>query len=323
MDEFKLKILSVGVGGGGCNTIKRLIKMGIRTTNFVAINTDRTHLNTMPREANKILIGASITRGLGAGGFAEVAEKCAEADADKIREAIDGANLVFLCAGMGGGTGTGASPIVGKIAKEEGAIVVGFVTFPFKIERSRIGRAIEGIDRLRQICDTLIVIDNNKLLEYVPNLPMEEAFMVADEIVARAVRGISDTLQLPSLLNIDFADLKTIMQKGGIGLIAVGEGKGANKVNDCVRSVFEHKLLDVSPENARGALIHITGGKELTLGEVTKIGEKLTEICHQNAEVIFGARIDEKFADKVEAIAIYTGLQEGPEILEKRESSFF
>jgi cell division protein FtsZ len=271
MEEFRLKILSVGVGGGGCNTIKRLIKIGIRTTDFVAINTDRTHLGTMPREAKKVLIGASITRGLGAGGFADVAEKCAEADCDEIKKAIGSANLVFLCAGMGGGTGTGASPVVARIAKEEGAVVIGFVTFPFKIERSRIGKAIEGIDKLRQVCDTLIVIDNNKLLEFVPNLPIEEAFMVADEITARAIRGISDTLQLPSLLNLDFADLKTVMQKGGIGLIAVGEGKGASKVDDCVRSVFGHKLLDVSPENARGSLIHITGGKELTIGEVTKI----------------------------------------------------
>ena len=323
MEEFKLKILSVGVGGGGCNTIKRLIKMGVKSTELVAINTDRVHLNTVPKEAKKVLIGVSITRGLGAGGFTEVAERCAEVDSEKIKEALSGANLVFLCAGMGGGTGTGASPIVAKIAKEEGAIVIGFVTFPFKIERSRIGKAMEGIDKLRQICDTLIVIDNNKLLEFVPNLPMEEAFMVADEIVARAIRGISDTLQIPSLVNLDFADLKTIMQKGGIGLIAVGEGKGVNRVNDCVKSVFEHKLLDVSPENARGSLIHITGGKELTIGEVTKIGEKLTEICHPNAEVIFGARIDEKFADKVEAIAIYTGLQEGPEILERRGEPFF
>ncbi len=323
MEEFKLKILSVGVGGGGCNTIKRLIKMGVKSTELVAINTDRVHLNTVPKEAKKVLIGVSITRGLGAGGFTEVAERCAEVDSEKIKEALSGANLVFLCAGMGGGTGTGASPIVAKIAKEEGAIVIGFVTFPFKIERSRIGKAMEGIDKLRQICDTLIVIDNNKLLEFVPNLPMEEAFMVADEIVARAIRGISDTLQIPSLVNLDFADLKTIMQKGGIGLIAVGEGKGVNRVNDCVKSVFEHKLLDVSPENARGSLIHITGGKELTIGEVTKIGEKLTEICHPNAEVIFGARIDEKFADKIEVIAIYTGLQEGPEILERREEPFF
>lgn len=313
-----LRVVVAGVGGGGCNTIKRLISLGIRGPELYAINTDQIHLNTIPSSAKHLLIGKSVTRGLGAGGFPETAQKAAEASRDVIEKEMEDVDLVFLCAGMGGGTGTGASPIVAEVAKAAGAVVIGMVTYPFKLERARLGKALEGIEKLRQVVDTLVVIDNNKLLEFVPNLPIEKSFEVADEIISRAIRGISDTLLHPSLINIDFADIRTIAQGGGVSMIAVGEGKGINKVDDTVRSTLDHRLLDVDPYGARGVLLHLTGGPDLTLGDANEIGEKLTAECHPNAEVIWGARMDPAFKDKVEAIAIFTGLKEGPQILQTR-----
>ena len=303
----KVKILVVGVGGGGCNTVNRIMKFGIKSATTVAINTDATHLKII--EANKkILIGENITRGLGAGGFPEIAAKCAEAAKEKIREAMSGANLVFLCAGMGGGTGTGASPIIGRIAKEEGAIVVAVVTTPFSLERARVDKAMWGLRELQKAVDTVVIIDNNRLVQYAPNLPMNEAFKLADEIVARAIRGISDTIVLPSLINIDFADVKTIMTNGGVAMLSVGEGKGPDKVNQVIRSSLEHPLLDVSYEGAKGALIHIDGGRNLTLGEATRIGEGITSQLDPNADVIWGARLGEE-QDYVRVTTILTGVQ--------------
>ncbi len=314
----RLKIVIAGVGGGGNNTIKRLIHLGVSGPELVAINTDSIHLNTVPKSAKRILIGEKITRGLGAGGFPDVAEKAAEASKGKLKEALKDANVVFLCAGMGGGTGTGAGPVVAQIAKEMGAIVIAMITYPFKIERARLERAFDGIENLRKVTNTLVVIDNNKLLEFVPNLPIEQAFMVADEIIARAIRGISDTLLKPSLINLDFADLRNIMGEGGISMIAVGEGKGINKVEETVRNTLDHKLLDIDPTGAKGILIHLTGGRDMTLGEANQIGEMLVESCDPNAEVIWGARMDDNFKERIEAIAIFTGLKEGPAILDKR-----
>ncbi|MEM2174471.1 MAG: cell division protein FtsZ [Candidatus Micrarchaeia archaeon] len=303
----KVKILIVGVGGGGCNTVTRIMKFGIKSATTVAINTDANHLRITDAH-KKILIGETITRGLGAGGYPEVAAKCAEASKDKIREALEGANLVFLCAGMGGGTGGGASPIVGKIAKEEGAIVVAVVTTPFSLERARIEKAMWCLRELQKSVDTVVVIDNNRLVQFVPNLPMNEAFKLADEIVAKAVRGISDTIVLPSLINIDFADVKTIMSNGGVAMLSVGEGKGPDKVNQVIRSALEHPLLDVSYEGAKGALIHIDGGSNLTLSEATRIGEGITNYLDPNANVIWGARLGEE-QDAVRVTTILTGVK--------------
>jgi len=303
----KIKISVVGVGGGGCNTVTRIMRSGIKSADTIAINTDITHLKIM--EANKrLLIGQNITRGLGAGGYPEVAQKCAEASKDKIIEAIGRSELVFLCAGMGGGTGTGAAPVVAEACKKEGAIVVGMVTYPFNLERARTEKARWGLNQLRKVCDTVVVIDNNRLVQYVPNLPMDQAFNVADEVVARAVRGISDTIMFPSLINIDFADVRSIMGNGGVAMISVGEGKGTNKVEDAVKSTLEHPLLDVSYDGAKGALIHISGGPNLTLGEATKIGEGVTNAFDNNANVIWGARVIPELGDKVMVTSIMTGV---------------
>jgi cell division protein FtsZ len=306
-----VKIGIVGVGGGGCNTIKRLLEYGIKGPELVAINTDRIHLDTVKLPAKRILIGQSITKGLGAGGYPEIAQKSAEASRPEIENALSDFDLIFLVAGMGGGTGTGAAPVVAEVAKKNGALVVSVVTYPFRIERARLEKAKKGIDELRKTSDTIVVIDNQKLLDFVPNLPIEQSFMIADEITARAVRGITETLLHPSLINLDFADLTSIMAGGGFGMMAVGEGKGINRVEEVVRSTLDNRLLDVDPKGAKGVLLHITGGPDLTLGDANMVGEKITAEVDPYANVIYGARMDQSYLGRIEVIAIMTGLKEG------------
>lgn len=304
-----IKIVTVGVGGGGNNTINRLIKSGVKGTELVAINTDKQHLNIMHERAKKILIGKSITKGLGAGGYPEIAAKAAEIDRAVIEKEVDGAHLVFICAGMGGGTGGGATPIVAQIAKEQGAIVVAMVTYPFALERARKKRADESIAALKKHCDSVIILDNNRLVQLVPNLPMQEAFAVADEILARAISGLVWTITQPSLINIDFADVRAIMQGGGVGFIAVGEGKGTDKVRAAAEGVIKNRLLDVEFEGAKGALIHISGGNDLTLGDAIKAGEIITERMDAEANVKWGARILPNYEGKLEIVALVTGVK--------------
>ena len=306
-----IKIAIVGVGGGGCNTIKRLIDYGMNGPQLIAVNTDRIHLDTIKQPAKKILIGQSITRGLGAGGFPEIAQKSAEASRAELNQALEDVDLVFLTAGMGGGTGTGAAPIVADVAKKNGAIVVSIVTYPFRIEKARLLKAKEGIENLKKVSDTLVIIDNQKLLEFVPNLPIEQSFMIADEITARAVRGISETLLHASLINLDFADLTTTMTGGGISMIAVGEGKGISRVDEVVKNTLDHRLLDVDPSGAKGILLHITGGPDMTLGDANTVGEMITSEVDPHANVIYGARMDQSYLGRIEVIAIFTGLKEG------------
>ncbi|MDD5317865.1 MAG: cell division protein FtsZ [Candidatus ainarchaeum sp.] len=308
MSNEKVKISVVGVGGGGTNTIHRLSRMGIKSAETIAINTDRLHLETIEAK-RKLLIGASITKGLGSGGYPEVAQKCAQASKDALREAIRGTQLMFLCAGMGGGTGTGASPVVAEIARDEGCIVVGVVTYPFNLERARTQKAAWGIQELSKVSDTVIVVDNNRLAAFAPNLPINQAFTLADEITARAVKGISDTIMFPSLVNIDFADVRAIVGNAGVSMMSVGEGVGQNRVESVVKSTLEHPLIDVEFEGAKGALLHINGGPGLTLGEATEIGEKLTDAMDVNANVIWGARLDPEMRDAVTVTAILTGVK--------------
>jgi cell division protein FtsZ len=306
-----VKIGIVGVGGGGCNTIKRLLEYGMKGPELVAINTDRIHLDTIKSPAKKILIGQSITKGLGAGGYPEIAQKSAEASKPEIESILSDFDLIFLVAGMGGGTGTGAAPVVAEIAKKNGALVVSIVTYPFRIERARLEKAKKGIEELRKVSDTIVVIDNQKLLDFVPNLPIEQSFMIADEITARAVRGITETLLHPSLINLDFADLTTIMTGGGFAMIAVGEGKGIDRVEEVVKTTLDNRLLDVDPKGAKGVLLHITGGPDLTLGDANTVGEKITAEVDPYANVIYGARMDQSYLGRIEVIAIMTGLKEG------------
>ncbi|MGC8628991.1 MAG: cell division protein FtsZ [Candidatus Micrarchaeia archaeon] len=305
----QIKIVTVGIGGGGNNTVNRLLKVGVKGTDLVAINTDVQHFKIIDDRIKKILIGKSITKGLGAGGDPQIGAKAAETDRQQIEEVLSGAQLVFLCAGMGGGTGTGAAPVVAQIAKEQGAIVVAMVTYPFDLERVRKVKAEEGIQQLRKFADSVIILDNNRLVKLVPNLPMNEAFGKADEVLAKAIGGLVWTITQPSLINIDFADVRAIMGNGDVGFIAVGSGKGNDKVTAAAEAVIKNKLLDVDFENAKGALIHITGASDLTLGDAIKAGELITERMDPKANVKWGARIVPGYEDQIEIVAIVTGVK--------------
>lgn len=305
----QIKIVTVGVGGGGNNTINRLIRAGVKGTDLVAVNTDQQHLNSLSEKAKKVMIGKNLTRGLGAGGYPEVGAKAAEMDRQLIEETLSGAHLVFICAGMGGGTGTGASPVVADIAKQQGAITVAMVTYPFNLERARRKKADEGITKLRDICDSVIIVDNNRLVELVPNLPMNEAFSVADEVLAKAITGLVWTITQPSLINIDFADVRAIMGSGDVGFIAVGEGKGTDRVSGAAQGVLKNRLLDVNFEGAKGALIHISGGSDLTLGDAIQAGEIITEQMDPKANIKWGARLLPGMDGSIEIVAIVTGVQ--------------
>jgi cell division protein FtsZ len=309
LSSESIKIVTVGVGGAGNNTINRLIKSGVKGTELVAVNTDKQHLNIVHERAKKVLIGKSVTKGLGAGGYPDVGAKSCEVDRPLVERELEGAHLVFVCAGMGGGTGGGAAPIIAQIAKEQGAIVVAMVTYPFALERARKKRADEGIKALKKHCDSVIILDNNRLVQLVPNLPMAEAFAVADEILSRAISGLVWTITQPSLINIDFADVRAIMEGGGVGFIAVGEGKGNDKVKAASEGVIKNRLLDVDFEGAKGALIHITGGSDLTLGDAIKAGEWVTEKMDAEANVKWGARIMQNYEGKLEIVAIVTGVK--------------
>lgn len=316
------KICVIGAGGAGCNSINRLARAGIKGADLIAINTDRLHLTTISESVKKVLIGASITRGLGAGGYPEIGMKAADVSRDALEKLLGGADLVFLTCGMGGGTGTGAAPVIAEVAKKAGAIVISIVTYPFALERARLEKADQGLETLKRQADTIIVIDNNRLVQIVPNLPIDQAFNVADEIIARAVRGITETITTPSLINLDFADVRAVMSNGGVSMIAVGEAKGPDRAKEVVKHTLNHALLDVDYTGATGVLLHITGGPDMTLGECNSIGEALTEKVDTNATVIWGARISPDSEGKVEAIAIFTGIK-SPYVLGKsmRQSS--
>ncbi len=307
MSNEGIRIGIIGVGGAGCNTVDRMMKSEIKSAQTIAVNTDQLHLK-MVQAHKRVLIGSTITRGLGAGGFPEIAAKCAEMSREKLREVIGQKELVFICAGMGGGTGTGAAPVIAEIAKEEGAIVVSVVSIPFRLERARVQKAKWGLDCLMAKSDTVIVLENDRLVSYVPNLPIADAFNLADAITGKAITGIADTIMLPSLMNIDFADVKSVMENGGFALISMGEAHGTDRVEKVVRNTMEHPLLDVSYEGAKGALLHINGGTGLTLGEGIEVGEKISESFDRNADVKIGARLDPAMSDGLSVTAIVTGV---------------
>jgi len=309
LEEFGTpKIMVIGTGGAGSNAVNRLANMGVSGAQLVAVNTDKQHLSLINDELTKVLIGKSVTRGLGAGGYPEIGAKAAEVSRSALEEILNGVDMLFLSAGMGGGTGTGSAPIIAEIAKEQGAIVIGIVTYPFALEKARLSKAEEGINSLQGVTDTVVVIDNNRLVELVPNLPIQDAFKVADEVIARTVRGITETITQPSLINLDYADVRAVMSNQGLSVIAVGESKSVDKVNEVVDDTLKNALLDVDITGSTGALIHITGGPELTLGEANAVGEMLTEKIDPKAQVIWGSRVDPTFENKIEVITIFTGV---------------
>jgi cell division protein FtsZ len=310
----------VGCGGAGNNTINRLMKIGIKGAKCVAVNTDCQHLDAVESDV-KILIGKNLTRGLGAGGNPEIGRAAAEESREDLVKILRDSNLVFITCGEGGGTGTGSAPIVAEIAKLEGAIVVGVVTLPFETEIGRIEKAQIGLNELRKYADTLVVIDNNRLLDIAPDLPIIEAFSVADEVLATMVKGITETISLPSLINLDFADVKTILSTGGVAIVGVGEAEGKeNRVNDAINDALNSPLLDVSIEGAKGALIHITGGNEMTLAEANSVAKKISEKMDVNdSMVIWGARVNDEFDGYLRVMLLITGIK-SPQIFGKDSS---
>ncbi|MBD3398146.1 cell division protein FtsZ [Candidatus Micrarchaeota archaeon] len=318
-ENSSIRIKVVGVGGAGCNSVNRITKHGIKSAKTLAVNTDKLHLGVVEAHG-KHLLGRTVTKGLGSGGDPKVAAKAADSDKEDLRRMIGENEIVFVCAGMGGGTGTGASPLIAQLAREQGATVIGVVTYPFKIERSRIHRARDGLKELMKNADTVIVIENDKLLSYAPNLPIDKAFALADEIASRAVRGISDLVVLPSMMNVDYADVRAIMKDGGIAMISVGKGSGtgAGMVESVVSDTRNNPLLEVSYEGAKGALIHVAGPGGLTLGDATQICMGISDDFHEEAEVKMGARIDEGLSNAIEVTAVITGVK-APHLFEEQK----
>ena len=303
------KIMIVGCGGAGGNTVNRLHKIGVKGAETIAINTDKQALDLVEAD-KKLLVGKSITRGLGAGGYPEVAERCAEQARGKLEEMLKGADLVFITAGMGGGTGTGTAPVVADIAKKHGAIVVGMVSTPFNVERARILKGDSGLQKLRNKADSVIVLDNNRLLQYVPNLPIDQAFSVMDQLIAETVKGISETITTPSLINLDYADVKSIMSEGGVAVMLWGEAKTADGASTVVSEALNHPLLDVDYRGATGALVHITGGPDLTLKAAEEVAENLTYELDAHANVIWGARVTPEFEGRIRVMCVMTGISQ-------------
>ena len=300
------RILIVGCGGSGNNTLNRITHLGVEGAVTVAINTDKQHLDHT-RALQKLLVGRHITRGLGAGGDPSTGRRCAEAGREMIRRIVTGADLVFIASGLGGGSGTGICPIVAEEAKSAGALVVGIVTTPFHVERrQRMSRALEGLESLRRTADAVLVLDNNRLLHYVPHLPLDEAFSIMDQLVAEIVKGIVETITLPSLINLDFADVRAIMANGGVTMMLYGESdRGPEEV---VHEALNHPLLDVDISGATGVLIHVTGGRYMTLDTASQVVDLLTSKVSEDANVIWGARQDAGFGDTIKVMAIITGV---------------
>lgn len=320
LDEVKdAKILVVGCGGAGNNQVTRIQKKQVAGAETVAINTDKQHLE-MSSADRKVLVGRDLTRGLGAGGKPEKGERAAEENRAELRSMFKDADMVFLTAGMGGGTGTGVTPVLAEIAKKEGCIVIGTVTMPFEIEGARMSKAEEGLYKLRQHVDTAIVIENDKLLDIAGDMPLDQAFGVADELITTMIKGITETISKPSLVNLDYADVQAVMNEGGVAVVGYGESDTANKGKEAIHEALSNPLLDVEFDGANGALLHVAGGEDLTLNEINDVGQRVKQKLDHGAQVIWGARIREELHGKLQVISIITGV-ESPYVLGELEEN--
>jgi len=314
LDEMKdAKIIVVGVGGAGNNQVTRIQKKEVEGAETVAINTDKQHLE-MSSADRKILVGKDLTRGLGAGGKPEKGARSAEENLAELRNLFKDAHMVFLTAGMVGGTGTGAAPVLAEIAKKEDCIVIGTVTMPFEIEGARMSKAEDGLYRLRQHVDTAIVIENDKLLDIAGDMPLDQAFGVADELITTMIKGITETIAKPSLVNLDYADVQAIMNEGGVAVVGYGESDTNNKGEEAIHEALSNPLLDVEFSGANGALLHVAGGEDLTLNEINSVGQRVKQKLDKQAQVIWGARIKDDLKGKLQVISIVTGV-ESPYVL--------
>lgn len=301
------RALIIGVGGAGNNTVTRLMEMNPTEAESIAINTDAVHL-AASRADRKIMIGEKLTNGLGAGGDPKIGRAAIEESRKCVEDLLSGADMVFITAGLGGGTGSGAAPVVAEIARRKGAIIVGVVTTPFRIEKGRMEYAASALTEMRKQCDTVVVIDNNKLMHLVPQLPIGEAFKVGDQVLARMIKGVVETISAPSLINLDFADFRTIVKRGGMAIVGVGESDAPNRAEEAVRNALRSPLLDVDYAGATGALIHVTGDSQMTIEEANRVGEIVTEMMDDHALVIWGARVNPKQEGKLKVTLVMTGV---------------
>ena len=311
----------IGCGGAGTNTISRCLAANISGAELVAINTDAQHL-LLAHAPNKVLIGRHLTHGLGAGSLPQIGEEAAKESEQDIRSSLGRADMVFVTCGLGGGTGTGSAPIVAQIAKEAGALTIGVVTLPFSVEGLiRMENAEQGLKRLRDVCDTVIVIPNDKLLEIVPNLALNAAFKVADEVLMRSIKGITEMITMPGLVNLDFADLKTVMKRGGVAMIGLGEAEGENKAVNAVVEALNSPLLEVDISEATGALVNVTGGEDMTISEAERVVEEIYSRVDPNARIIWGTTVDPALKRNIRAMLVITGVK-SKQILGPSQRSF-
>lgn len=305
----KATIKVVGCGGGGNNTIERISEVGVAGSETIAINTDAQDL-LYTRSDKKILIGKELTRGLGAGSNPKIGEQAAKETEKEVKDALQGADMVFITCGLGGGTGTGSAPIVAEIAKKMGALTVGVVTLPFSMEgQRRYQNAVQGLEKLEKNVDTLIVIPNDKLLELAPDLPLHTAFKVADEILTNAVKGIAELVTKSGLVNLDFADIKAVMGNGGVALIGIGESDTENRATEAVDKAIHNPLLDVDITGANGALINVAGGSDMTLDEARTVVESVSSKLAEDARIIWGAQISDDLKGTIRVMLIVTGVK--------------
>jgi cell division protein FtsZ len=307
LEDLKTKITVVGCGGAGCNTLDRMVTEGIDGADLVATNTDVRHL--LDIEANeKMLIGEKLTKGRGAGSRPQVGEEAALESQTEIQDAVTGSDMVFVTAGMGGGTGTGSAPVVAQAAKDTGALTISIVTLPFTSEGEvRRQNAEAGIERLREISDTLIVVPNDKLLDTVGDMPLNKAFKVADEVLMRSVKGITELITQPGLVNLDFADVSTVMEQGGVAMIGLGESSGETRAKDSVMKALRSPVLDVDIDGANSVLVNVTGGSDMSVDEAEGVVEELHDRVDPEARIIWGASVNEELDEEIRTMIVVTG----------------
>jgi cell division protein FtsZ len=318
--DLETKITVVGCGGAGGNTVTRMMEEGIHGAKLVAANTDAQHLADEVAADTKILIGRKRTGGRGAGSVPKIGEEAAQENIEDIQQSIDGSDMVFVTAGLGGGTGTGSAPVIAQAAQEQGALTISIVTIPFTAEgERRRANADAGLERLRAVSDTVIVVPNDRLLDYAPSMPLQDAFKICDRVLMRSVKGMTELITKPGLVNVDFADVRTIMENGGVAMIGLGESDSENKAQDSIRSALRSPLLDVEFDGANSALVNVVGGPDMSIEEAEGVVEEIYDRIDPDARIIWGASVDQDFEGKMETMIVVTGV-ESPQIYGKSEA---
>jgi len=318
--DLETKITVVGCGGAGGNTVTRMMEEGIHGAKLVAANTDAQHLADEVKADTKILIGRKRTGGRGAGSVPKIGEEAAQENIEDIQQSIDGSDMVFVTAGLGGGTGTGSAPVVAQAAQDQGALTISIVTIPFTAEgERRRANADAGLERLRAVSDTVIVVPNDRLLDYAPSMPLQDAFKICDRVLMRSVKGMTELITKPGLVNVDFADVRTIMENGGVAMIGLGESDSENKAQDSIRSALRSPLLDVEFDGANSALVNVVGGPDMSIEEAEGVVEEIYDRIDPDARIIWGASVNNQFEGKMETMIVVTGV-ESPQIYGKSEA---